>query len=32
MSVEVIDLQDLEILEEAVAPCGSIGCGGGAWC
>lgn len=32
MEFEIITLEDLETLEETIAPCGSIACGGGNWC
>jgi hypothetical protein len=32
MEFETISLEELEVLEETVAPCGSIACGGGNWC
>ncbi len=32
MQFEMIDLEELEVLEETVAPCGYVGCGAGAWC
>jgi hypothetical protein len=32
MEMEILDLADLEILEEAVAPCGWAGCGAGLSC